>query len=161
MKNPTDIVSGCFLLGLCAIGAWSVSSIPSSTGLDHFGPSAFPKLIIVLLTVLSFILLIQGFIKKPLKFSWPDRWVLKRILIFVGLFYLYLIILVGLDRLFLHMDNPPFQSGGAFGISTTLFLLLALPLLGRRRPMEIILVSFITTAVLIGTFGWFFKVLLP
>ena len=83
------------------------------------------------------------------------------ILAFIGLFYLYLVTLTGLGELFLNMENPPFQANGAFSISTFLFLLIALPLLGRRKPIEILSVAVLTTAVLVFAFGWFFQVLLP
>ena len=59
------------------------------------------------------------------------------------------------------MENPIFLYGGGFGISTAVFLLIVLPFLGRRKPLEIIAVSLITTALLIVVFGMFFKVLLP
>ena len=78
-----------------------------------------------------------------------------------SVFYLYLVTLTGLGELFLNMENPPFQANGAFSISTFLFLLIALPLLGRRKPIEILSVAVLTTAVLVFAFGWFFQVLLP
>ena len=103
----------------------------------------------------------QGFRRSPVKVYWPESKVFKKILAFIGLFYLYLVTLTGLGELFLNMENPPFQANGAFSISTFLFLLIALPLLGRRKPIEILSVAVLTTAVLVFAFGWFFQVLLP
>ena len=115
----------------------------------------------MLLTALSLVLIVQGFRRSPVKVYWPESKVFKKILVFIGLFYLYLVTLTGLGELFLNMENPPFQANGAFSISTFLFLLIALPLLGRRKPIEILSVAVLTTAVLVFAFGWFFQVLLP
>ncbi len=160
MKSPTDVISGIVLLGLCGIGAWSVSTLPEA-GMEQLGPGAFPKMILVLLAILSLVLLAQGFRRAPSKPYWPEAGVFKKILLFVGLFYLYLITLTGLGDLFANMDNPPFTANGAFSISTALFLLIALPLLGRRKIVEIVAVAGITTGVLVGVFAGFFQVLLP
>lgn len=103
----------------------------------------------------------RGSAAPPLKSTGPNPRVFKKILAFIGLFYLYLVTLTGLGELFLNMENPPFQANGAFSISTFLFLLIALPLLGRRKPIEILSVAVLTTAVLVFAFGWFFQVLLP
>ena len=150
MKSPTDVVSGFILLGLCGVGAYSVATLPDAGGMEHVGPGAFPAGILV-----------QGFRRSPVKVYWPESKVFKKILAFIGLFYLYLVTLTGLGELFLNMENPPFQANGAFSISTFLFLLIALPLLGRRKPIEILSVAVLTTAVLVFAFGWFFQVLLP
>lgn len=160
MKSPTDVVSGCVLLGLCAVGAYSVSSLPAGKA-GQIGPESFPQMILILLAVLSCLLIIQGWRRLPLKKYWPEPGVFKKILVFVGLFYLYLLTLVGLGDLFASMENPPFEANGAFCISTVLFLLIALPLLGRRKPVEIFSVAILTTAVQVCAFGWFFQVLLP
>ena len=42
-----------------------------------------------------------------------------------------------------------------------LFLLVALPVLGRRKPLEIICVAVGTTGILVLAFGGFFQILLP
>ena len=161
MKSPTDVVSGFILLGLCGVGAYSVATLPDAGGREHVGPGAFTAGILVLLTALSLVLIVQGFRRSPVKVDWPESKVFKKILVFIGLFYLYLVTLTGLGELFLNMENPPFQANGAFSISTFLFLLIALPLLGRRKPIEILSVAVLTTAVLVFAFGWFFQVLLP
>ena len=64
MKSLTDVISGIILLVLCGIGAWSVSTLPES-GMEQLGPGAFPKMILVPLVILSFILIVQGFRKAP------------------------------------------------------------------------------------------------
>lgn len=161
MKSLTDVVSGFILLGLCGVGAYSVATLPDAGGMEHVGPGAFPAGILALLSVLNLLLIVQGFRRAPIKNYWPESKVFKKILAFIGLFYLYLITLTELGDFFLNMENPPFQANGAFSISTVLFLLIALPLLGRRKPIEIAAVAVLTTAALVFAFGWFFQVLLP
>ena len=161
MKSPTDVVSGFILLGLCGVGAYSVATLPDAGGMEQIGPGFFPTIFLVLLSVLSVLLIFQGLRRAPRKNYWPEPKVFKKILIVLGLFYLYLITLIGLGDLFLNMEHPPFQANGAFSISTTLFLLILLPLLGRRKPVEIISVAILTMATLVFVFGWFFQVILP
>ena len=52
-------------------------------------------------------------------------------------------------------------SYGGFTISTFLFLLFSLPLLGRRNPVEIMGVAALTTGALLYAFGYFFQIMLP
>ena len=161
MKSPTDVVSGLILLGLCAVGAYSVSLLPAAGSTENVGPGGVPRAVLVILAVLSCILIVKGLRQMPDKRYWPEPRVFKKVLCFLGLIYLYLITLTGLGDLFAAMENPPFASGGAFCISTCLFLLIALPLLGRRKPVEVLLVAVLTTAVLLAAFGWFFQIILP
>lgn len=161
MKSPTDVVSGLILLGLCAVGAYSVSLLPAAGSTENVGPGGVPRAVLVILAVLSCILIVKGLRQMPDKRYWPEPRVFKKVLCFLGLIYLYLITLTGLGDLFAAMENPPFASGGAFCISTCLFLLIALPLLGRRKPVEVLLVAVLTTAVLLAAFSWFFQIMLP
>ena len=161
MKSPTDVVSGFILLGLCAVGAYSVSLLPAAGSTENVGPGGVPRAVLVILAVLSCILIVKGLRQMPDKRYWPEPRVFKKVLCFLGLIYIYLITLTGLGDLFAAMENPPFASGGAFCISTCLFLLIALPLLGRRKPVEVLLVAVLTTAVLLAAFGWFFQIMLP
>lgn len=161
MKSPTDVVSGFILLGLCAVGAYSVSLLPATGSTENVGPGGVPRAILAILAVLSCGLIVKSLRQMPHKRYWPETRVFKKVLCFLGLIYLYLITLTGLGDLFAAMENPPFTSGGAFCISTCLFLLIALPLLGRRKPVEVLLVAVLTTAVLLVAFGWFFQIMLP
>lgn len=160
MKSPTDVASAVFLLALCGIGTYSVSSLPGA-GMEVIGPGAFPSAILFLLTILSAVLLVQGFRKAPDKKYWPEKKVLGKIGLFIGLFYLYLLSLTQLGDLFATMDNPPFEANGAFAITTSLFLLIALPLLGCRKVVRVVAVAAITTGTIVGVFSGFFQVLLP
>jgi len=74
---------------------------------------------------------------------------------------LYLVVLFAAGELINRMERPIIASGGAFAVSTFLFLLVSLPMLGRRNKLEILLTACITPAVLIYIFGGFFQVLLP
>lgn len=162
MKNRSDVFSGLLLLCLCALGAYSVSQIPAQdAAVEQIGSGSFPTIILTILTVFSGILTLQGFLKNPPKSYWPETAVLKKVFTFAGLLYLYMYSFVVFGNYMKYVQNPILTSGVSFIVTTFTFLLIALPLLGRTRPLEIFLVALITTAVLYGTFGWFFNVILP
>ncbi len=161
MKNPTDVLSGIFVLIICGIGAYSISSLPEPTSLDLYGPASFPKMIIALLAFCGILLIIKGIKTPPSKDYWKNPHVIRHLCYFIGLFYAYLASLTYLGEFFITLQDIYIPSGTAFCITTTLFLLIALPLLGRKKTLENIIVSVTTTACLFGVFGVFFKVLLP
>lgn len=161
MKNVADIFCGVFFLIICGIAAWSISALPPAEGIDYVGPAALPKFAVIVLTCCSIYLIIKGFIVKAPKKYLPEKKVFIKVCCVIAIFYAYLASVTYLGDFFLSMENPIFLYGGGFGVSTILFLLIILPFLGRKRPLEIILVSLITTALLIVVFGMFFKVLLP
>lgn len=161
MKSMTDVVSGILLLIFCSIGFWSVSQLPAGGSLEHIGPAGVPKTVLIILVGLSLLLTWKGFTTSPSEPYWPPARIFRKVLGFIFLFYLYLFGVIELGNVFAAMENPPFAWGGAFGICTFIFLAVALPLLGRRKPLEVFLVAAITTAVLLASFGWFFQVMLP
>ena len=160
MKSRTDVVTGILLLAFCAVGAWSVSQIPPPEVPGTVSAASFPKMVLILLTVLSLILVVKGIFYKA-RTKWPETPILKKMFLIIGLFLAYLGGIAYLGDFFASMENPPFHCGMGFSVSTLLFLLVALPLLGRKRPIEVILVATITTAVLVAVFIGFFQVMLP
>jgi len=160
MKSRTDVVTGILLLAFCAVGAWSVSQIPPPEIPGTVSAASFPKVVLIILSALSLILLIKGFFYTS-HTKWPETPILKKMFLLIGIFLAYLGGIAWLGEFFATMENPPFHCGMGFSISTFLFLLLSLPLLGRRRPLEVILVATITTAVLLAVFIGFFQVMLP
>ncbi|MDR2055351.1 MAG: tripartite tricarboxylate transporter TctB family protein [Desulfovibrio sp.] len=161
MKNPTDTVTAIILLALCGIGAKSVNELPGASGIDIIGPATFPKTVLILLTLCSAVLLGKNFCSNANEKYWPEFYITKKIFFFLLIIYLYLIILVWLGNWFAEMEKPLFHANGGFGISTFLFLLVALPYLGKRRLGETLLIASITTGMLIGIFSFFFQVQLP
>lgn len=161
MKNVADIFCGVFFLLICGIAMWSISTLPEASGIDYIGPGALPKFAVAVLALCSIYLIIKGFLVKAPKKYLPEKKIFVKVCIFILIFYAYLASVTYLGDFFLSMENPIFLYGGGFGISTAVFLLIVLPFLGRRKPLEIIAVSLITTALLIVVFGMFFKVLLP
>lgn len=159
MRSYTDISTGIILLVLCAVGAWSVNQLPDAEA-GGVGPASFPRAIVIILAVLSLALTIKGFVSQG-RHKWPEKNILKKTCLFLVLFIAYLGSIVWLGDFFAAMENAPFHSGMGFSISTFLFLIMALPLLNRRRPLEIFLVSTITTAILVVVFGSFFQIVLP
>ena len=159
MKSRTDVVTGVLLLAFCAVGAYSVSQIEATNEVG-VSPATFPSIILVILSCLSLALLIKGFFSVG-RTKWPENAIIKKMFIFMGLFLAYLGSIAFLGDFFAAMENPPFTCGMGFSVSTFLFLLVALPFLGRRRPLEVILVASITTAGIIAAFIGFFQVMLP
>ena len=82
-------------------------------------------------------------------------------LLFFAFYIVYMIGMVSLGTWLSGLDGGLFAWGGGFVVSTILFLLISLPVLGRKRPLEILGVAVITTGVLAVSFGGFFKILLP
>lgn len=161
IKSMTDVASGILLLIFCSIGFWSVAQLPDGGSLEHIGPGGVPKAVLVLLTLLSLLLTWRGIRRRPSEPYWPAARIFRKIVCFFLLFYAYLFSVITLGDIFASMENPPFAWGGAFGCSTFCFLCIALPMLGRRKPIEVFLVAAITTTVLLVSFGWFFQVMLP
>lgn len=161
MKNLADVMGGIILLGICGIGVWSISSLPDPTDVDYFGPASFPQILLMALAICSLLLIVKGFRFAPEQSYLPKKSARKKLFLFVMLFYGYILVLTTLAHVFLAMETPLFRSGGAFCISTALFLLLALPLLGRCNIMQNLIVAATTTASLYAMFAIFFKVILP
>lgn len=73
----------------------------------------------------------------------------------------YMAAMVWLGDLISGMNRLGMPHNGGFIVATLLFLLVALPVLGRRKPLEIICVAVGTTGILVLAFGGFFQILLP
>ena len=155
MKNLNDIFSGAVLLCLCAVGAYEVSAIAPSDG-EVVGADALPTLALGGMALCGVFLILQGLLRNRPGRSWGNRSAVIKTLLFFGFFVMYLSGMIWLgDRL---VEQSWF---GGFTISTFLFLLFSLPLLGRRNPVEIIGVAALTTGALLYAFGYFFQIMLP
>ncbi len=161
MKNVADVFCGIFLLIICGIGFWSLQTLPDASGIDYIGPAGLPKLSLIILILCSVILIVKGVIQNAPKKYLPEKKVFIKICLIFFIFYLYLALVTYLGDYFLSIENVIFEYGGGFCISTVLFLLTILPLLGRKNIIEILSVTIITTGLLFVIFGMFFNVLLP
>lgn len=161
MRNKTDICSGILVLGFCIIGWLSVRTLPGSTEIDLFGPSALPGLVLVLLAVCAGILILMGLRHPAPRNYWPDKFIFIKNLMVMGVFLAYLGGMVLLRDFFNSLESFPFQHSVAFSISTLLFLVSILLALGRRNPLEIGLVSAGTTGSLVFVFAGMFDIMLP
>ena len=146
MKNLNDIFSGAVLLCLCAVGAYEVSaSIAPSDG-EVVGADALPTLALGGMALCGVFLILHAVIKS---------------LLFFGFFVMYLSGMIWLGDRLVEQSWFPWPHNGGFTISTFLFLLFSLPLLGRRNPVEIMGVAALTTGALLYAFGYFFQIMLP
>ena len=150
MKNLNDIFSGAVLLCLCAVGAYEVSaSIAPSDGE------------VVGMALCGVFLILQGLLRNRPGRSWGNRSAVIKTLLFFGFFVMYLSGMIWLSDRLVEQSWFPWPHNGGFTISTFLFLLFSLPLLGRRNPVEIMGVAALTTGALLYAFGYFFQIMLP
>ncbi|WP_279041570.1 tripartite tricarboxylate transporter TctB family protein [Bilophila wadsworthia] len=161
MKNLNDIFSGAVLLCLCAVGAYEVSaSIAPSDG-EVVGADALPTLALGGMALCGVLLILQGLLRNRPGRSWGNRSAVIKTLLFFGFFVMYLSGMIWLGDRLVEQSWFPWPHNGGFTISTFLFLLFSLPLLGRRNPVEIIGVAALTTGALLYAFGYFFQIMLP
>lgn len=160
MSFHKDVISGCFILFLCCIGAYSVMQLPSTETGQLVGPATLPKISLFALAICAIILILRGLFKDKTQEEAKYNFCIKSIGFY--LFYLlYLIAMVKIGSYILSQNWIRIPFGGGFVISTLVFLLIALPVLGRKKPLEIISIAVITTTILLIAFGIFFKILLP
>ena len=137
MKNLNDIFSGAVLLCLCAVGAYEVSaSIAPSDG-EVVGADALPTLALGGMALCGVFLILQGLLRNRPGRSWGNRSAVIKTLLFFGFFVMYLSGMIWLGDRLVEQSWFPWPHNGGFTISTFLFLLFSLPLLGRRNPVEI------------------------
>lgn len=161
MKNRTDIVTGLVVIGLCGIGAHELAAIDNAATTDHLGPASFPRAILLLLFLFACGLVWQGFHCKGQKEYWPTYKVLKRISLFILWFLVYVALVIGLGELFASLEIDSLQNNMGFLCGTFIYLVGALLLAGRRKPVEILLVATLLPLGIVGSFGKFFQILLP
>lgn len=161
MRNLTDVISGILVLLICGIGFYSISSLPEPVGMDLYGPASFPKMILYLLAFCGVLLVIKGARKQEVKDYWKDAPVLKKLALFIVLFCVYVYSIIFLSDFSLTLVDIYIPPGVIFSSTTFLFLIIAFPLLGRKKILQNIFASLITTIVLYVVFGILFKVLLP
>ncbi|MDR1776430.1 MAG: tripartite tricarboxylate transporter TctB family protein [Desulfovibrio sp.] len=156
IKNKRDVVTSLLLVLFCAVGFYSTNSIPTIMG---GGPAVFPNFVLSALLVCAIILLVRGIRHSPVKMG--SARVAPRVVAFFLLFIVYLGSIATMGDLFSFLTIPFIPYGGGFAVSTCLFLIFSLLLLGRRRPIEIALVSLLVTSFIIFVFSILFEVILP
>ena len=160
VKNLNDILSGVVILCLCAGGWYGVSTSTHDSG-ELVGSAALPTLALAGMALCALILIVRGLVSgKPGK-DWGERKAVRNVLLFFGFFVSYLAGMTFLGDYLAMQEWFPWPHNGGFTIMTFLFLLLALPLLGRRNRIEIASVALLTTGILLYAFGHFFQIMLP
>src|SRR5699024_3165049 len=142
-----DISTGFVLIIFSIFGYLVANEFGDGEKLGSFGPRFFPKLILILLVVLSVSLLIKGIIslkteKTSIKFN------LKKILRVA----IYIVLLIAYINLF-------FITGFIF--STIIFLIIAQYLFGMRSWLKLIVISIVTPIILYYFFTGLFNIPLP
>ena len=122
---------------------------------------ALPTLALGGMALCGVFLILQGLLRNRPGRSWGNRSAVIKTLLFFGFFVMYLSGMIWLGDRLVEQSWFPWPHNGGFTISTFLFLLFSLPLLGRRNPVEIIGVAALTTGALLYAFGYFFQIMLP
>lgn len=161
MSLHKDLLSGVVILILCCLCAMSVAQLPDPDVNEAVGPASLPKISLIALAICGIIQVVRGLRKgghaEDAKYNFCGKSVL-----FYLFYIVYMIAMVMIGDLFIAMNwVRVIPYAGGFAISTVLFLVISFKVLGRKRLIEILSVSFITTAVLAVSFGGFFKIILP
>ena len=161
MKNPSEVVTGLVLLGLCAIGGASTAALPPPIKTEAVGPAYLPTATLAIVAFCAVLLIIFGIRNKPAKNLWGDKRAVMKALGFFVFYAVYLVALCKLGPALYYIDGFPFQHSVGFAVTNTLFLYGACRCLGRTGRLELLLIPVCVTALLILVFSIFFKVLLP
>lgn len=159
MRIPNDVLNGAAVLLLCAVGAVSAAGLPAPSADEWAGPSTLPFFSLGATAVLGMILIVQGVARRAT--AARGFGISPKVCAFFALWVGYMVLMTVLGRWLAWQDVISVPYNGGFAVATTLFLLVALPLLGRRRPVEILGVALGVTGILILVFSVFFKVQLP
>ncbi|RRD70699.1 MULTISPECIES: tripartite tricarboxylate transporter TctB family protein [unclassified Desulfovibrio] len=162
MKIHRDIISGTIVLFFCVVGASSTSQLPTPSTGEWVGPSTLPYIALLSTTLCGIFLVIKGAVCRNAAYSAPYLPNLDpKALGFYAFWVCYMVAMICVGDLVASLDWLNMPHNGGFIVSTFLFLLVALPLLGRRKPLEIAGIAAGSTAALVLTFSGFFQVLLP
>ena len=160
MALHKDLISGLALILLSAGGGLSVAQLPDPDANELIGTASLPKGALIALAVCGVILIIQGYCRRADKEGTSYNINLKAVAFF-AFYVLYMIAMVWVGDFLSSASWIDLPYNGGFVITTILYLLAALPLLGRRKPVEIVAVAVLTTGLLAVVFAGFFNILLP
>lgn len=151
MRIHKDVISGIVILLFCAVGALSTSQLPPPSAEEWAGPSTLPYITLGATALCGVLLVITGIARRNADRASRSFNLDPKVLAFYVFWVCYMAAMVWLGM----------PHNGGFIVATLLFLLVALPVLGRRKPLEIICVAVGTTGILVLAFGGFFQILLP
>lgn len=125
------------------------------------GPSTLPYITLGATTLCGILLVITGIARRHADKASRSFNLEPKVLAFYVFWVCYMAAMVWLGDLISGLTWLGMPHNGGFIVATLLFLLVALPVLGRRKPLEIICVAVGTTGILVLAFGGFFQILLP
>src|SRR5690625_3944213 len=143
-RGVRDISTGFVLFLFSMFGYLIANEFGGGESLGSFGPSFFPKLVLITLAILSLSLLIKGIVSLKTDKTKININVKKIIRV---VFYIFLLIIY---------INLFFITG--FIMSTILFLIISQYLFGVRNWMKIIIISIITPILLYYFFTGLFNI---
>ena len=161
MRNTTDIVTGLLTIGVSALGVWGIILTGEPRDASVVEPTTFTRAIVTALFILGCVQTWMGFTAKRKISYWPNRTVIKKVVFTIVLFFCYACLTVGLSDLLAATGILWLSDNVAFWVATFMFLVTALLVGGRRKPLEILLVAVLVPSVIVFTFSKFFLITLP
>ena len=161
MRIHKDVISGIVILLFCAVGTLSTSQLPPPSAEEWAGPSTLPYITLGATALCGVLLVITGIARRNADRASRSFNLDPKVLAFYVFWVCYMAAMVWLGDLISGTNRLGMPHNGGFIVATLLFLLVALPVLGRRKPLEIICVAVGTTGILVLAFGGFFQILLP
>lgn len=162
MTNKTDTITGIFVMAFSIFGYWGTTFTSNVAGTtDPVGPVAFARWVTYFLFFCGVMQTVVGLRDKHSPKYWPDSSIRKKVWIFMALIcgYTAMAAWVGDIMDWLNLNDLP--SGYGLTAASFVYLVVTLYACGRRKPLEIILVSFLMPAIVCYIFAEFFQIVLP
>ena len=132
-ENKSNIILGIFTLFICALITWdSYQSKYNELGLFSYGVSLtfFPLVIVSIMAVLAAVLIVSGVVKANVENGTKQNWPLVLKLVSILLAYILCLPFLG------------------FIISSVIFCLLIIPILGYRNKKIVLMISILSPVVI-------------
>jgi hypothetical protein len=146
--KSVDFWIAVVLLAFCGIAALLTNQVPDGGMGTKFGPSFFPWLMILGISVLSLTLLVKSLI-KPNRNSTSVKATSRKVLEKMGLFLLLMLLYA-----------TAYVRAG-YLVATGVFFILAMLMLGERRPVHVVIVPAGIIAAVYLIFTQIMQVYLP
>lgn len=143
MRKTVDFWIAVVLLVFCGIAAFLTNQVPDGGVGTKYGPSFFPWLMVLGIAALSVALLVKSIVKissdtPPMKST--SKQVYAKMVLFLGLMFLY----------------ATFYIKAGYLISTVIFFMVAMLVLGERRPVHVVVVP---AGIIVGIYLVFTKIM--
>lgn len=145
MRKPVDFWIAIVLFVFCGIAAFLTAGIPLAGTGTKWGPAFFPWLMIGGIAILAVVLLLRSFKQAPPTEAGTSTVVYGKMALFLFLMLLY----------------AAFYVHAGYLVATGIFFVVAMLLLGERRPLHVLVIPAGIIAGVYLVFTQIMKVYLP